>query len=454
MPGFTVPGLLTISSNAGAYTPLFRTVAKATLASGRYTRLVVPACATMHLNHQASSVGWKPEQMQASDIAFLSTLMGYYAMDRPLEDLGIAIDGMEDEDLTDAPTVAYLQLVARYEKSATLYWSEITRDLRLRRESAIAEIRETFDLARKLLLGIDYRPQCMFDHLREVIDDEHTVILMGPPTIKAGFEKFYDDGGRVHWNQPPYRVFDMASEMAELSEILLGGRALCCIYERAEPGHATMDAVYGVAQSHRGPHDPTDVRTFNTYFTTNRIDELGELLGRRFVGRRNASPVNRSPFRLLPPAHELGAESRIGLVALESQQALYYRLLWNRKGSGTAYGVLIDGYLAGLVSYAQPSRARSKTAEPPDGLLLAEVVAGLPPHPAPIGKLLVEIAASEDCIRRCVEPAVSDGVDRLRVTLVPAQHGAETTTVEAPLTRAKIGAIFAPYRAAEALTAA
>ena len=35
-----------------------------------------------------------------------------------------------------------------------------------------------------------------------------TALWLQPPTYAAGFEKWYDTGGRMTWKEPEYGIFD------------------------------------------------------------------------------------------------------------------------------------------------------------------------------------------------------------------------------------------------------
>jgi hypothetical protein len=419
--GFTVPGLLTISSIGPQYTAMFRHVAKAALASGKYKRLVVPGCGTFHIVHQAQQAGWKPEQMEASDIALLSGLMGYYINQRPLDDLAIQIKGFEDEDLSDGPTVAYLQLLARYETKAHIYyWREVAIHLRAIREQAIAEIRIQFDRARGMLAGIDYRLQDFWEHLAEVLDDPETIVLMNPPCVKAGYEHFYDDKGRVSWNEPNFRVFDMAKEMKDLAALMCQGNALCLVLEEAEPGQPSMDPVYAKASTRRSPHDPFGVRTMNSYFTTNQPEALEALLGQRLAGRKPSAKAAPANFRVLPHDHVITAESSIGVVKLEPSQGLYYRLLWTHRfmpgaGAERDYAVIVDGYLTAIFGFNTAWLRAGRWGDlSEDNIILAHYGMGVPGHPRRLMRLVNRLMICRDTIERCVDHLLVNQITRVR----------------------------------------
>jgi len=48
----------------------------------------------------------------------------------------------------------------------------------------------------------------MWEHLKEVLDDPHALVIANPPTYFSGYEKFYDTQGKMTWKEPPYELFD------------------------------------------------------------------------------------------------------------------------------------------------------------------------------------------------------------------------------------------------------
>ena len=84
----------------------------------------------------------------------------------------------------------YAQIYLRTSKSAgNEYFHNILRDLHDRREEHIESIRRQLEATKSLLGGMSYRPMDMWDHLREVKDDPHTIIVANPPTYFAGYSK-------------------------------------------------------------------------------------------------------------------------------------------------------------------------------------------------------------------------------------------------------------------------
>lgn len=180
-----------------------------TAAKSGYTRFVEPCAGTFAMANLAVQNGFKPEQIETSDVNMMSTVLGYAITGQSLEPLEIHAQGFSDEELLDPATALYAQLYLRTSKNAgNDYFYQILTDLRLRREEHIESINRQIEVIKNLLGGMSYRPLDMWEHLKEVLDDPHALVIANPPTYFSGYEKFYDTQGKMTWKEPPYELFD------------------------------------------------------------------------------------------------------------------------------------------------------------------------------------------------------------------------------------------------------
>lgn len=145
-----------------------------TAAKSGYTRFVEPCAGTFAMANLAVQNGFKPEQIETSDVNMMSTVLGYAITGQSLEPLEIHAQGFSDEELLDPATALYAQLYLRTSKNAgNDYFYQILTDLRLRRDEHIESINRQIEVIRNLLGGMSYRPLDMWEHLKEVLDDPH-----------------------------------------------------------------------------------------------------------------------------------------------------------------------------------------------------------------------------------------------------------------------------------------
>lgn len=201
-----------------------------------YTRFVEPCAGAFAMSHIAAQCGYKPSEIEASDVSMFTSIMGYAITGQSLEELEIRADGFTNEELLDPAVALYAQLYLRTVKNAGKeYFYGIMRDLEYRKEEHLAEIRAQLDRAKQSLHGMSYRPLDMWKHLEECYDDPHCLVVANPPTYAAGFEKWYDTGGRMTWKEPEYGIFDPKTGLNDLYDKMNDAKCLLMCYEENAP---------------------------------------------------------------------------------------------------------------------------------------------------------------------------------------------------------------------------
>ena len=108
MPKFQNPGALfmgtLVSQEQKFLKPLLENARKA-----GYTRVVEPCAGAFAMSHLAVQAGFKGEQIEASDVAMFTSIMGYAIMGKTLEDLEIKAEGFTDEEMKDPATALFAQ---------------------------------------------------------------------------------------------------------------------------------------------------------------------------------------------------------------------------------------------------------------------------------------------------------------------------------------------------------
>jgi hypothetical protein len=138
------------------------------------------------MSHLAVQSGFKPSQIQASDVTLFSTVFGYAIMENHWNRSKSKAKGFTEEELRDPAIVLYaIMLLKTTVNSGGDFFYSMLKDLEYRKEHHIKTIRDQLDRAKKLLHGMNYRPLDMYDHLDEVMDDEKALIFANPPTYKC-----------------------------------------------------------------------------------------------------------------------------------------------------------------------------------------------------------------------------------------------------------------------------
>ena len=309
-----------------------------------YNRFVEPCAGAFAMSHIAAQCGYKPSEIEASDVSMFTSIMGYAITGQSLEELEIRADGFTNEELLDPAVALYAWKYLKATRNAGReYGYELMVDLEARREYYIDSLRAQLDRAKQLLHGMSYRPLDMWKHLEECYDDPHCLVVANPPTYAAGFEKWYDTGGRMTWKEPEYGIFDPKTGLTELFDKMKDAKCLLMCYEENAPGLTAGHPVfarYGVRDG------------INVYLTTNRPDEATMLAEGKMITRPNEGKLEPLDCSILPRDYEITRKSKIQITQIERTAAQYYRKLWTHNFVGSSapinMAVLIDGKLAGV----------------------------------------------------------------------------------------------------------
>lgn len=370
-----------------------------TAAKSGYTRFVEPCAGTFAMANLAVQNGFKPEQIETSDVNMMSTVLGYAITGQSLEPLEIHAQGFEDSELLDPATALYAQLYLRTSKNAgNDYYYQMLTDLRLRRQEHIDSINRQIESIRKLLHGMSYRPLDMWEHLKEVLDDPHALVIANPPTYFSGYEKFYDTQGKMTWKEPEYKLFDPETGHVELFDRCMNANALVVCYQEKRTGEAVGEPIFARAGTRAD---------LNSYITSNRGEEAAALAEGRKIKRPSESKLAPIACSMLPRDYEITEKSKVQIISIKAAEAQYYRQLWthNFVGSSATFNraVLIDGMVSGVFGISK-MQATS---------LFIWYVMKVPHTTYRLGRLLYMLAQNH-----CFTETLLDDLEREKVTKV------------------------------------
>ena len=368
-----------------------------TAAKSGYTRFVEPCAGTFAMSNLAVQNGFKPEQIETSDVAMMPSVLGYAITDQSLESLGIHAQGFTDEELLDPATALYAQLYLRTSKNAgSEYFHNILVDLRQQKKEHIASINRQIEIIKNLLHGMSYRPLDMWKHLEEVLDDPHAIVIANPPTYFSGYEKYYDTQGKMTWKEPEYELFDPETGHKKFYDMCMDAKALVLCYQEKRPGEAVGYTIYARSGTRAD---------LNAYITTNREEEATALANGKKIKRPAESKLEPLVCSMLPRDYVITEKSKVQVIPIKSAQAQYYRVLWthNFVGSSATWNraLLIDGYVAGVFGI-------SKMAS--DSVFVWYVMK-VPHETYRIGRLCYMLAQNKEFV-----DSLLDSIDREKVT--------------------------------------
>lgn len=312
-----------------------------------YERFIEPCSGALAMSFLAVEAGFKPENIEASDVSYFSGVLGRAVEGRSLDDMEIEAKGFTAEELKDPATALYAQLYLRTLSSAGKeYFMEIVKDLKYRREEHIKRIQEQIDLVKSKCGGMSYRDLDMVVHMQEALQDEKAVIVVCPPTYTAGYEKFFDTHGRLSWKEPEYGIFDAKDGLRTMFEQIADAKALVIVYEEREIGDCVGEPIYGRDAGRDGMY---------MYLASNRPEEAIRLAHGKEIERKNGVKMSPLKYPILPSEHKVTRKSKVNVIPIKAENATYYRRLWTHNftggASGSAMAMIIDGYVAGVFGY-------------------------------------------------------------------------------------------------------
>ncbi|MFD3612363.1 hypothetical protein ACFWXA_30715 [Streptomyces atroolivaceus] len=349
--GFAAPGVLFAGNSSAPDRAFYRQVFNK-LPRDQYTRYVEVGVGSFAAALVAANAGIPPSHMETSDVTLYTAIVGTCVSGGDFASLGMTLDG-EPVEIPDAPPaeqaahLLYVHWLARMQAKPDVdYWHNLVTDMVAREAEHKKGLAESLASIAERLPGVKFTPKCMWDHIAEAEDDPHAIIIAAPPTYKAGFEKFFDTGGRIEWDEPPYSVFDPEVDMQRLADHMEDKAALLMFLQEERTGIA----------AHPTPvfaHPLGDVA--RAYVISNRPEEIFELTGGPKVALGMARSYVPTDLPIIPPDHEITAKSRIELIPIKSIECDYYRDLWMHRLAAApgSYNVLlaVDGYAAGVMGY-------------------------------------------------------------------------------------------------------
>jgi hypothetical protein len=322
-----------------------------------YDRLVIPCAGKFaSVESAVTSLNWKMNQIETSDISLFSTVLGRYIMQKPIDDLNIQLN-IKDADsihLVDHVEVMFQQKLAQMEKNAKSYHNKLyVEDLVRRKDFHMKSIEEGMKAMRSKVGGIQYEVRDAIEHMESAASDEKAVIWINPPAFQDGYIKMFDTVGKITWDEPDIQQFDSKSGYLKLEEIENNAEALVLrlrFLSKSKDGvfREQWESDQEKAVFAGGRDNVLSIE----YILCNRPDELTQMLGVTVIPKRI---MDIQPYKapLMPEDHEITEDSKIVWVTCSTGQAMYYRDLFAHRlgatGSEKHILMLIDGYVAGVV---------------------------------------------------------------------------------------------------------
>jgi hypothetical protein len=362
VPGFASPAILFLNSWDQPERAFCHEVFKALPGRG-YTRYVEPCAGAFAMPMVAQNAGWLPTQMECSDVSLYTAIVGGLLAGHDLAGLDVRVDGdpvaLPGQPLDQAAHLLWVQLLCRTQARPEVdYWKTLIDDLTDNRQTHVDSITGRLALMVERLSGMNYRPQDMWSHMEQVVNDPHTIVNCNPPTYFKGFERFFDTKGRLTWAEPTYAFFDPATGVDRLVHMFDGAPALLLCLQQKPPGQACHPRPVFARDLSLGQY---------VYLISNRPDEVFAITGGPKVSRHAVPDLTPGNLAILPSNYDVRPDSVVAAVPVKQPVADYYRALWMHRLVGDPGGnnllVLVDNQVAGVIGYSLASLSKPYTSD-------------------------------------------------------------------------------------------
>lgn len=251
--------------------------------------------------------------------------------------------------------------------------------------------------------------ECM---IQSITTSTGTYIGAGFLMHNSGFERFFDTGGRLTWNEPHYAVWQPDVDLYKLSDFMEGKAALLIGQQQREPGRASHKRPVFARHLSQGAY---------VYIVSNRPDEVFAITGGPRVMPRKPAGIMPGDFPPIDVKHGVTPASRVELVPVKANVADYYRQLWMHRlvAAPGSYNMLVvvDGKAAGVLGYSTDSIVRPYSMDSRwNRHLLLRFAFGAPHEELRLTRLSTMLALQRKTAERALGPAAavyyaaSDGV--------------------------------------------
>lgn len=355
----------------------------------------------------AADAGYSPAHIACHDVSLMASAVGTMLSNRSLDELGICVDG-EPLDLDrygaePIPRLAWLvYTILRLrlaQKNEGPYWSDIRTSVALREKDMVAKLVSDYTMLHSRLGGIAYEVLDVWEALERYKDDPHTVIALNPPTYKGAYEKFFNTGGHLTWNQPTYKVFDSVPDIPRVMAFMANQKALILCKQQSDAENPAGPPVFAM-HLRRGRF---------VYMCTNRPDEVADIIGK---GVKPLAPKGSyAPLKatIIPTDHPISLATTVLVEPIEAGTAQYYRDLFMHKLDGSKAGdnfaIILDGYLAGIGGFDSSTITRPYNDKYDDCIMLMFATAA--PHAWRLTRLVKRLIFTHTALDRLLNPRIA-----------------------------------------------
>jgi len=286
----------------------------------------------------AVQAGVDPKKIYASDISLFSTLLGSYFSGKGFASIKIGFNHLPflaDTEASEINNLAETLLAIKFCQlpDNNYYNQEVRKELSYNKEEHKQHLIKQIEEHKKLLNGIHYEVADIRKCLNMPTVDPNNLIYINPPGTSKGYDKMFDFGDKIEWNEPSIANLE-PKEFLEILEQIASVRATVIV-------NLTVDKIpkgwFKLFAQEKGE--------FNNRLICNKNLKINKIYTQR-------TPLEKLKYPLYD-GHDITKHSQIKVIRIGKNQAGYYRDLFiHRLGTTSSeltVGLLIDNQLLSVV---------------------------------------------------------------------------------------------------------
>jgi hypothetical protein len=294
----------------------------------RYSDFIVPCTGRFAAAEVMVGAGVPPDKIKTSDISLFTSALGYYYMDKPLDDLGAAIHAPEIKFLEQyfdgkLDHAAAVLLAQKYLQTSDKnhYMRAVKKELLKNWQTYFDHLKAQIEEHKKLLKGIDYEIADVWDVLDQWKGNKQALIYINPPAYKGGYTRMFKTEAKLTWNEPNISEFD-PKKYKEMLETLTDADATAIVYRYQTIKEVPDNWIEIYARNYSG--ERTD------YLVCNKSSDIKCLFRKR-------DTLKKSRYPIFTDEDEITKWTKVSIVPVDRDVAAYYRDLFiHRLGASSA----------------------------------------------------------------------------------------------------------------------
>ena len=316
------------------------------LKTNKFETVVIPCAGRFAIVEAVIEAGIKPENIICGDISLYSSVIGYYLSGQDLGSLGITTEyefvDQSAESIDMVSSIIYAMMLSK-SRDTNYYHAELKHAVEIDRNTQISNIKERLESLYSKIAGIKYIIIDMMELLDRYKDDENAFIFVDPPSEGVkGYQKMFDFGGCISWDEPTIEQFGSDDDMVRLFATLANTKSTSMILKFHNKIGASPDwNICNIS---------VDNKLDRRYIFINRgVVEAS-------IDRPRIKNTNPLDMPIISTDDVISKNSIVTIIPVARDVAWYYRDLFSHRfGVGDAdsnYLIAVDGKITSVRGYA------------------------------------------------------------------------------------------------------